>query len=175
MANYAISSVYEKIRSFIDSKYLESSDFLYKGSALSGAYSLIVCSKSSAYHLDTAEHLFAKLKLVNFSGYIFFSKTHESSFAEFFSPNQITYVDTFIRFDLDTFFAAVSACEDLRKLLNNIYLSSFSFSKFGCCSRYKECSDAKMCVHPDILYAAGACQYKRNINAGHIFYSSSEE
>lgn len=40
---------------------------------------------------------------------------------------------------------------------------------FACCSRYKECSGLKKCIHPNILYAK-ACQYRKNLEAGNIFY-----
>lgn len=41
--------------------------------------------------------------------------------------------------------------------------------KFGCCHRYKECSDAKKCTHPDQFYAR-ACWYRKNLESGKIFY-----
>lgn len=40
---------------------------------------------------------------------------------------------------------------------------------FGCCSRYVACSDALKCIHPDKKIAKG-CQYKKNLDAGKIFY-----
>lgn len=42
-------------------------------------------------------------------------------------------------------------------------------SRFGCCSHFMECSDAKKCVHPNKLYAC-ACYYKYNLDQGKIFY-----
>lgn len=49
-------------------------------------------------------------------------------------------------------------------------LSSYSSSNtFGCCSRYKECSDQKQCVHVNKLYAYG-CQYRKNLESQNIFY-----
>lgn len=42
-------------------------------------------------------------------------------------------------------------------------------TRFGCCSRFNECSDAKKCVHPNKLYAC-ACYYKSNLDRGRIFY-----
>ena len=50
------------------------------------------------------------------------------------------------------------------------YVENFKPSvKFGCCHRYKECSDAKKCLHPDKFYAR-ACYYKENLENGKIFY-----
>lgn len=40
---------------------------------------------------------------------------------------------------------------------------------FGCCHRYKECSENKKCIHPDEIYARG-CQYRRNLEKNRIFY-----
>lgn len=40
---------------------------------------------------------------------------------------------------------------------------------FGCCHRYKECSRAEKCLHPDLFYAKG-CYYRKNLEAGRIFY-----
>ncbi|MBO4847482.1 MAG: 3'-5' exonuclease [Lachnospiraceae bacterium] len=40
---------------------------------------------------------------------------------------------------------------------------------FACCSRYQECSKAKKCIHPNLLYAK-ACQYLKNLEDGNVFY-----
>ena len=47
------------------------------------------------------------------------------------------------------------------------YVPSYTF---GCCHRYKECSHAKQCIHPDLFYAK-SCQYRKNLEAGRIFYN----
>lgn len=41
---------------------------------------------------------------------------------------------------------------------------------FGCCSSYTECSNQRKCLHQDQEYAG--CQYKRNLDAGRIFYGT---
>lgn len=45
---------------------------------------------------------------------------------------------------------------------------------FGCCGKYNECSDAKKCLHDDQLYSK-ACYYRKNLEAGNIFYGKNEE
>lgn len=40
---------------------------------------------------------------------------------------------------------------------------------FACCSRYEGCSASGSCIHPNQLYAK-ACQYRKNLEAGQIFY-----
>ena len=40
---------------------------------------------------------------------------------------------------------------------------------FGCCHRYKECSSAKKCLHPNLLYST-SCVYRHNLENNRIFY-----
>jgi len=40
---------------------------------------------------------------------------------------------------------------------------------FACCSRYKECSLEKHCIHPNILFAK-ACAYRKNLENGKVYY-----
>lgn len=47
-----------------------------------------------------------------------------------------------------------------------------SGSSFGCCSQFMKCSDAKKCVHENKLYSKG-CQYRKNLDAGRIFYGKN--
>ena len=42
-------------------------------------------------------------------------------------------------------------------------------SKFGCCSLFEKCSDAKKCLHVNKLYS-NACMYRKNLEQGRIFY-----
>jgi len=42
-------------------------------------------------------------------------------------------------------------------------------SDFACCSRFEDCSAAKKCIHPNLLFSK-ACEYRRNLEAGKIFY-----
>ena len=41
--------------------------------------------------------------------------------------------------------------------------------KFGCCSKYKECSVTGECVHDNKFYSK-ACWYRKNLESGNIFY-----
>ncbi len=40
---------------------------------------------------------------------------------------------------------------------------------YGCCHLYKDCSDAGKCVSGDKIYAT-ACSYRKNLEAGRVFY-----
>lgn len=43
---------------------------------------------------------------------------------------------------------------------------------WDCCSRYMECSDAKVCVHPDKAFAL-SCGYRKILASGRIFYGKN--
>lgn len=45
-------------------------------------------------------------------------------------------------------------------------------ARFGCCSQYVKCSDAKKCVHENKLYSK-ACLYRDNLDNGRIFYGKN--
>lgn len=42
-------------------------------------------------------------------------------------------------------------------------------TRFGCCSRYQECSKMRKCLHPDLLYSK-SCWYRQNLEKGIIYY-----
>lgn len=46
-------------------------------------------------------------------------------------------------------------------------------SRFGCCSRFMDCSDAKKCVHENKLYSK-ACMYRSHLDSGRIFYGKNK-
>ena len=52
------------------------------------------------------------------------------------------------------------------------YISSGVGQTFGCCHLYKECSDAKECLHDNKLYAKG-CKYYQSLRKGIIFYGDN--
>ncbi len=43
--------------------------------------------------------------------------------------------------------------------------------RFGCCSKFSQCSDACMCLHENLLYSK-ACFYRNNLEEGRIFYGN---
>ena len=62
---------------------------------------------------------------------------------------------------------------DLVRTIVKIGLDYYeSGSSFGCCSQFIKCSDAKKCVHENKLYSKG-CQYRKNLDAGRIFYGKN--
>ena len=45
-------------------------------------------------------------------------------------------------------------------------------ARFGCCSSFTACSDARKCVHENKLYSK-ACIYRDSLDAGRIFYGKN--
>lgn len=113
--------------------------------------------------------LFCRIRLTGKRPYVSFSMRH-TPLLELFKDNlcSIASEPTFMRIDL-TAFLEYADSEALTKILNKVFLDSFSFPAFGCCSLYKECSKEKHCLHSDLLYAT-ACMYRKNLEAGKIFY-----
>ena len=65
----------------------------------------------------------------------------------------------YIRFTESAFLAL--PVEKQKEMIYKIAENSFTFSTFGCCSRFPECEKTG-CTHPDKLYATSACTvYKR--------------
>lgn len=44
--------------------------------------------------------------------------------------------------------------------------------EFDCCSRYEQCSGAKVCVHPDPAFSM-LCGYRKILKSGRIFYGEN--
>lgn len=44
--------------------------------------------------------------------------------------------------------------------------------EFDCCSHYGECSDAKVCIHPDPAFSM-LCGYRKILKNGRIFYGEN--
>lgn len=62
----------------------------------------------------------------------------------------------------------------LKRLMSSRLLSYRSKEPmFGCCHLYEECSAAKKCVSKFKIYAT-ACAYRRNLEAGKIFYGKGK-
>lgn len=69
------------------------------------------------------------------------------------SPNLLAYVKQNVEYALDNYTSKAAS--------------------FGCCSMFIECSDAKRCIHENKLYSK-ACAYRKNLEAGRIFYGKNK-
>ena len=74
------------------------------------------------------------------------------------------------RIEIDTIDDALAMTKPLSAIF--VLVLTKEGAGFGCCSRYMQCSDEKKCLHPDFLTSL-ACAYKRNLEAGRIFYGKN--
>lgn len=74
---------------------------------------------------------------------------------------------------LNAYFSFTEFDETVVSLIEELitwYVENFEPSdKFGCCSKYKECSQAGMCLHNNKFYSK-ACWYRKNLEDGKVFY-----
>lgn len=50
--------------------------------------------------------------------------------------------------------------------------SSNAADSFGCCSRFRQCSDAGRCLIPNVDYSAG-CSYRKSLESGKVYYGKN--
>lgn len=81
--------------------------------------------------------------------------------------------DPFCRVQLNEFYDySITNPEKFGNLISSIILNLFSFDRFDCCGKFKECSDAKKCLHEDKLYST-ACTYRKKIEQGIFFFGKN--
>ena len=139
----------------------------------SGYDSLVISSDMTAYRPRIEGALFARIKENGKRPFIAFRKKYKYWFDNKNIPAwNIESDKDFFRIDPNDFIRAVKDDEEgFAKLASQICVDAMSFPKFGCCSKYKQCSDAGKCIHEDLLYSS-ACEYRRNLEAGKIFYKT---
>lgn len=72
-------------------------------------------------------------------------------------------------------FVYIGQTFDLPKLILEIYDTCYAKvvgETFGCCSKYLECSDAKLCIQESEQWSKG-CAYRKNLINGKIFYGKN--
>ena len=130
----------------------------------------------TVYRENVSDSLFARLKTEKEVKYISFKEKYKNRFE---NHGILTYgiksEPDFFRIPLDEF----SKIEELKndpdfiQLIEDIFLDALTFEPFGCCHKYVECSDAKKCLHDDLIYAT-ACMYRKNLEQGRIFYGKNK-
>ena len=146
-------NILNEIIAVIDPRYLQSATIEEKHlKSRNDQYNIMVKLKPSLYHDNTSSAILCKV----YATHIGFKNTKEKKDA-WSKGEKINFQDI----------------KNSKQLLDKEITKLFSFETLGCCSRYVECSDAKTCLHPDFLYASGACMYKKNLDAGRIFYGKN--
>lgn len=160
--------VVKMMESLIEPSFLSGSSLvLQENSAYS---SVLIKSPATPYRSGANKDksmLFCRIKSTKKIRYVAFPATYEEDFsAAGFKLSKIESDSEFVRISIDEF---VEKIESAKPALNKIFRRAFSFSSFGCCSRYKECSEQERCIHEDQLYAT-ACMYRKNLESGKNFY-----
>lgn len=80
----------------------------------------------------------------------------------------------------DYFFFPIATKEEnvdaVQQMLRDVYHEAFEnapVERFGCCNDFERCSDALACLHKDSKRHVG-CVYRRNLEAGRIFYGKNK-
>lgn len=170
-----IENVFYSIKKMIRPEYLKGSEIKLKENK-NGDCSIIVSSQQTAYRAAKSNLLIAKSG--NKIGYVYFP----FKYAQLFQAANIDYsIEVpkegkkvrFITIDSSLFEPNAEKSTKIQKIINQIFVDVFSFPAFGCCSSYNECSDTLHCIHPDLAYAT-ACQYRKNLESGKIFYGKNK-
>lgn len=160
--------IVEKVKELVDSRFLETCDITVKENK-SDYNSLIVVPQDTIYRGGSAkEKLIARIKTKGETPYISLPGSSRKTLEKYHIPFSTTKIDSFLRISIDDFLSKND--EGIQKAINDIFLNALSFLSFGCCGRYQECSEKGECIHPDILYASAACQYKKHLDNGENFY-----
>jgi len=132
-------------------------------------YLSVVENKDGSISIKIKSILVAKIKCTPKNFYIEVKPKHKKCFINF---EVIHTSDKSCRINI----AEINDVSELTEQLSIIYveeLLELSGEFFGCCHRYVECSNALRCLHPDFL-ASLACSYKRNLEAGKVFYGKNK-
>ena len=161
--------IIKQIENVIDPTFLKLSSLQLQEN--SAAYnSIVIKSPTTLYRSGNNGNksvLFCRIKTSGNVQYIAFSSKYQTYFENLgIEATTIKSEIDFIRINIDDF---IQALPKIQTLLNKIFVDSFSFETFGCCSLYKKCSAEGKCLHQDILYAT-ACMYRKNLERGNIFY-----
>ncbi len=128
------------------------------------------------YRENIGNMLFARVKVEKEVKYISFKEKYRKGFEKYgILTYEIKSEPDFFRIPLEEFpkIEELEDDPDFIKLISDIFLDALSLEPFGCCHKYVACSDAKKCLHDDLIYAT-ACMYRRNLEKGKIFYGENK-
>lgn len=68
--------------------------------------------------------------------------------------------------------ALIDALKELKEIKHKLFRNTIT-EEFACCNDFLKCSDAKQCLYPQDRFYNG-CYYRKNLEAGHIFYGKNK-
>lgn len=139
----------------------------------SGYDTILISSEATEYRPKVEGALFCRIKENGSKPYASFRNSYKYWFDQKgISSWSIKSDVDYFRVSLFDFWNIINTeQDDFAQLAAQICIDSMSFPRFGCCSKYKQCSDSGKCIHDDQLYSS-ACEYRRNLEAGKIFYQN---
>ncbi len=138
----------------------------------------VATNKDGTISIKAKSILVAKVKLTHRTRYFEVRTKNVDYFEKYISTNSIfsscaiTNLGEWSRITVKSV-DEVLAFASLISIVYMLVLSELGGESFGCCARYVECSDAKECTNPDKMMSF-ACAYKRNLEAGRIFYGKNK-
>lgn len=145
-------------------------------------YLIVATNKDDTISVRAKTFLAVKAKLFGKTKFILFRTKNKEFFEEYIATHKanVTITDDQIAEASDTWsrlpVESLSDVIELAKPISEAYmtvLADLCGERFGCCSRYEQCSDAKKCVNPDLMMSL-ACAYKKNLEEGSIFYGKNK-
>ncbi len=124
-------------------------------------------NKDGSISVNVFKNLAIKIVFKPKSNYLMIKSEYNNLFLEL---NIITHS---IKSELDFIRCPIFSIKDM-ETIENILVKIYDDceavgQEFGCCHRYEECSDKKECIHPDKVRSQ-CCIYRKNLEAGKIFY-----
>lgn len=124
---------------------------------------------SSVYFLNSNMRLF-QIRMRKKNKYLLLPESCVAELPEGTVVERVKSEEGMIRVPLESPEDILRYASQLRSILDK---TSRKYHEFACCSRYEACSDAKTCIHPDVIFALG-CQYRHNLMDGKIFYGKNK-
>ncbi len=122
--------------------------------------------------------LAAKIKLDKTTRYMVVRQMYLDRFADYISSHELQVAEAvgkrdWVRIPISTVDDVVALTKPLCVVYMLVLSEQGGSNSFGCCDLCVKCSDAKKCVHPDYFHSLG-CYYRRNLEAGRIFYGKNK-
>lgn len=133
--------------------------------------------KDGLISISAKSFLAARAKLSKQTKYVMVREKNQAYFNEYMQNHNVTpaYMkkenDLWMRIPVDSLSDVIEMIEPIGAVYMTV-LADFGGERFGCCSRYEQCSDARKCIHPDFILSR-ACAYRKNLEAGKIFYGKN--
>lgn len=133
--------------------------------------------KDGLISISAKSFLAARAKLTKNTKYVMVREKNHSYFDEYIKTHNVAPTvikkenDLWLRIPVGSLSDVIEMIEPIGAVYMTV-LADFGGERFGCCSRYEQCSDAKKCIHPDFILSR-ACAYRKNLEAGKIFYGKN--